>query len=178
MTNRRLRRVLALLPLALVLAVPAAPAHACGWANASPANASPQQLEDAVFCLVNRERTSRGLNRLRVNGKLDRAARAHSHAMVDRRFFAHDSPNGASVRDRANRRGYPGSFIGENIAWGSGSYATPASIVDGWMHSSGHRANILHRSYKEIGVGVAIGAPRNAFGQPAATYTTDFGARF
>ena len=203
MTNRRLRRVLGLLPLALVLALPAASASAasysansagtlagplaraaatgdCSAAQSSPADAGPQQLEAAALCLVNRERTSRGLSALRPNGILDRAARNHSRNMVQQSFFAHDSLGGASVMDRVRRRGYRsggGLMVGENIAWGSGSYATPAEIVDGWMNSPGHRANILHRSFREIGVGVAIGAPRPTHGQPAATYTTDFGAR-
>ncbi len=184
MTNRRLRRVLGLLPLALVLALPAAPAHAgpaaCAAAHSSPAETTVAQLEDTVLCLVNRERTRRGLRSLRANAKLEGAARSHSRAMVQRNFFSHDSPGGASVLDRVRRRGYRstgGMMVGENIAWGSGSYATPAEIVESWMNSSGHRANILHRSFDEIGVGVAIGAPRPVDGQPAATYTTDFGAR-
>jgi uncharacterized protein YkwD len=100
--------------------------------------------------------------------------------MVRAKFFSHDSPGGASVLTRVKRKGYRsdgGMMVGENIAWGSGSYATPAEIVDGWMHSPGHRANILRREFDEIGVGVAIGAPRAVGGQPAATYTTDFGKR-
>ncbi|HEX2084514.1 MAG TPA: CAP domain-containing protein [Solirubrobacteraceae bacterium] len=184
MTNRRLRRVLAGLPLALAIALPAAPAHAaptaCAAANSSPTEVSAPQLEHTVLCLVNRERTSRGLPRLRSNSKLDRAARSHSRNMVRRNFFSHDTPGGLSVLDRAKAHGYRsggGLIVGENIAWGSGSWSTPAEIVDGWMHSSGHRANILHRAFKEIGVGVALGAPRPVSGQPAATYTTDFGAR-
>ncbi|HEX8122195.1 MAG TPA: CAP domain-containing protein [Solirubrobacteraceae bacterium] len=201
MTNRRLRRVLSALPLALVISLSAAPAHAswyattphvfsaptahaagasCAAANSSPADAGPAQLEEAVLCLVNRERTARGLSRLQSEDHLDRAARGHSKAMVQQRFFDHVSPGGASVVVRAKRKGYRpayGNFVGENIAWGSGIYATPAEIVDGWMHSSGHRANILHRQYHDIGVGVALGSPRGSVGQPAATYTTDFGSR-
>src|SRR5215217_1443821 len=149
MTNRRLRRALSLLPLALAISLPAAVAApgaaaaapgACAAATSSPADTGPAQLEDTVLCLVNRERTSRGLSRLRSNGKLDRASRAHSRHMVNAKFFAHDSPSGASVLERVKRRGYRsagGLFVGENIAWGSGSYATPRSIVDGWMRSSG-----------------------------------------
>jgi uncharacterized protein YkwD len=209
MTNRRLRRVLGTLPLALVISLSAAPAHAswyasghhaaaakrvfsapsaaaraatasCAAADSSPADVGPAELEEAVLCLVNRERTSRGLSRLNANGSLERAARGHSRAMVQQRFFDHDSPGGANVVVRAKRRGYHpagGMFVGENIAWGSGHYATPSEIVDGWMHSAGHRANILHRGYHDIGVGVALGAPRPVMGQPAATYTTDFGSR-
>ena len=181
MTNRRLRRALGLLPLALVLALPATPASAgapaCAAANASPEDSGAAQLEHTVLCLVNRERAAHGLPRLRSNDRLDRAARGHSRHMVSANFFDHDSPGGASVVERVKRRGYMGRMVGENIAWGSGSYATPGEIVDGWMNSAGHRANILHRGFKEIGVGVAIGAPRPTFGMPAATYTTDFGTR-
>jgi uncharacterized protein YkwD len=189
MTNRRLRRALGALPLALALSLPAAAIApgaalaapgACAAANASPADAGAAQLEHTVLCLLNRERASRGLRRLRANNKLDRAARGHSRHMVRAKFFSHDSPSGADVMTRVKRRGYRsarGLMVGENIAWGSGSYATPAEIVDGWMHSPGHRANILRREFVEIGVGVALGAPRTVNGMPAATYTTDFGRR-
>ena len=221
MTNRRLRRVLGLLPLALVISLPAAPAPAaiswstaksksgpssfrtlaanksharrdardvsahaanataCAAADSSP-SAGAAKLEDVVLCLVNRERRSHGLPTLRPNKRLDRAARGHSFHMVRSNFFSHDSLGGSSVMDRVKRRGYRssrGMMVGENIAWGSGSYATPREIVAGWMRSPGHRANILHRSFREVGVGVALGAPRPVGSQPAATYTTDFGKR-
>src|SRR5688500_3420225 len=142
MTNRRLRRVVSLLPLALAISLPAAAAvpgaaiaapGACASANSSPATTSAAQLEDTVLCLVNRERTSRGLKRLRANDKLDRAARGHSKHLVRAKFFSHDSPSGASVLERVKRRGYRSSgglMVGEIIAWGSGSYATPEEIVD------------------------------------------------
>ena len=187
MTNRRLRRAPSVLPLALAITLlaglpaPAAAAPtACAAANASPTEAGVSQLEHTVLCLVNVQRTSRGLSRLRSNDKLDRAARGHSRHMVSAKFFAHDSPGGASVMDRVKRRGYrsdSGLLVGENVAWGSGSYATPAEIMDGWMNSPGHRANILHPAFREIGVGVALGAPRSVGDMPAATYTTDFGKR-
>ena len=186
MTNRRLRRaVSAALPLALVLALhiaPAAPAAtACAAADASPDEVGIEQLEQTVLCLVNRERTSRGMSRLRSNDRLASAARKHSRDMESRKFFSHDSPGGRSVLDRVKRAGYRGGsrglFVGENIAWGSGSYATPEEIVEGWMNSPGHRANILRREFNEIGVGVAAGAPRPVDGLPAAIYTTDFGRR-
>jgi len=64
--------------------------------------------------------------------------------------------------------------VGENIAWGSGSLATPREIERGWMRSPRHRANILSQRFREIGAGVAAGTPERAGG---ATYTTDFGTR-
>jgi uncharacterized protein YkwD len=182
MTNRRLRRAISALPVALALAMISAPtapaATACAAADSSPAVGA-AQLEHTVLCLVNRERTSRGFKSLRSDHRLATAARRHSRNMAFRKFFDHNSPGGATLLDRVKRAGYRGDsrglYVGENIAWGSGSYATPIEIVDGWMRSSGHRANILRREFTEIGVGVALGAPRPVNGMEAAIYTTDFG---
>jgi uncharacterized protein YkwD len=180
MTNRPLRRALSALPLALALVLPAPAAgapDACAAAHSRPGEATRAQLEQTVLCLLNRERTSRDLSRLHSNDNLAEAARRHSRDMKRRSFFSHDSPGGASLMDRVRRAGFRGFFVGENIAWGSGSYAEPAHIVSGWMQSPGHRANILRSEFRQIGVGVAIGAPRPVGGVPAAIYTTDFGAR-
>ena len=65
--------------------------------------------------------------------------------------------------------------VGENIAYGSGDYGSPRDIVDSWMHSSGHRANILNGAYEHIGVAVASGTPGAERSRDGATYTTDFG---
>jgi hypothetical protein len=62
---------------------------------------------------------------------------------------------------------------GENIAWGTGDLATPASIVDGWMHSAGHRANILDPDFGQVGIGIAAGAPQGRY-DDAGTYVNDF----
>jgi uncharacterized protein YkwD len=66
--------------------------------------------------------------------------------------------------------------VGENIAWGSYDYSTPRSIVHSWMQSPGHRANILNGRFREIGIGLTMGAPVRGMDR-AATYATDFGAR-
>ena len=101
--------------------------------------------------------------------------------MVDARFFSHESPGGADMVDRDPRapatptaRGWS---LGENIAWGTGHLATAAQIQRAWMGSPGHKANILRRQFREIGIGIAIGAPADADGQDGATYTADFGVR-
>ena len=142
--------------------------------------ASKRALASATVCLVNGERAERGLRPLRVNRRLSRAARVHARDMVRRDYFAHDSLSGDSFVDRIRRAGYlrgPRAWVvGENLAWGSGNRSTPASIVRAWMNSPGHRANILQRRFREIGIGLVLGAPENA-GGPAATYATDFGAR-
>ena len=156
---------------------PAAPS-ACQSTAATPTHANSAGVRRSVICLLNRERTKRGLPRLRSNRRLETAATKHSKDMVRRNFFSHDSPGGSTPGSRVRHTGYlkgaNGFSVGENLAWGTGHYATPESIVDSWMKSPGHKANILHRAFEEIGVGIALGAPGQDDG---ATYTTNFGAR-
>lgn len=183
--SRRRRHLMPVIFAIAGLAVPAAPAAAnptacqSSTASALPSPENVRQVEQTVLCLVNAERTKRGLPRLRDNTRLETAAERHSLDMVRRSFFAHDSPTGASPSDRVKQTGYlrgaRGWSVGENIAYGTGGYATPQSIVDGWMDSPPHKRNILHRGFAEIGVGVALGAPDEPGN--GATYTTTFGTR-
>ena len=96
--------------------------------------------------------------------------------MVKRNYFAHVSKSGTDFVTRLTRTGYLRGArawtVGENLAWGSGKRSTPREIVAAWMNSPGHRANILQRRFREIGIGVVFGAPRRA-SSTAATYTTD-----
>jgi uncharacterized protein YkwD len=78
------------------------------------------------------------------------------------------------IRHAHYLEGARGWSLGENLAWGTGDVASPARIVDAWMHSPGHRRNILDRRFREIGIGLAPGAPGRGDG---ATYVTEFGAR-
>jgi uncharacterized protein YkwD len=145
-----------------------------------PAPGNVRAVREAVLCLHNRERAARGLPPLRESAKLRRAAQGHSDAMVAERFFAHESPSGADLADRILATGYAhgrGWSLGENIAWGTGSLATAAEIQRAWMESPGHRANILRRQFREVGIGIAPGAPVDAGGLAGATYTADFGVR-
>jgi uncharacterized protein YkwD len=178
---RRVLRAGYLVPIALVLALAAsAPAQAsprpCANATAAAAQASPQSVSDAVRCLVNAERAAKGLPALRDAPALRRAATRHARDMVIRGFFEHVSPGGATVSDRAHRAGYSGLTLGEDIGWGTGELATPAAIVDAWMHSPPHRAIILHRRFREIGVGVTPGTPEDASAS-GAVYVIDLGRR-
>jgi uncharacterized protein YkwD len=66
-------------------------------------------------------------------------------------------------------------WVGENIAWGSGQYSTPAFITNAWMNSPEHRTNILDPQFREIGLGILQGTPRSGPSTDGATYTTDFG---
>ena len=131
-----------------------------------------------MLCLHNRERSARGLPALKENPLLRQAAEDHSTDMVSAGFFSHDAPGGGSMVDRILGTGYAkgaGWSIGENIAWGTGCLATAAQIQRAWMDSPGHKANILRRQFREIGIGIAIGAP--AGDSDGATYTADFGVR-
>jgi len=167
---------------ACALALVGAPSAsaACGHTSAQPGQTSRAAMASSTLCLVNAERSERGLRPLRLNRRLSRAARGHARDMVHRDYFSHDSLSGASFVDRIRRSGYlsgPRAWIvGENLAWGSRDRSSPSAIVDAWMHSPGHRANILQRRFREIGIGLVNGAPQSVSG-PAATYATDFGAR-
>ena len=101
--------------------------------------------------------------------------------MVAHNYFDHTSPGGETVLDRIKASTYlpprVGYVLGENIALGTMQLATPAAIVDSWMRSPGHRANILNADFRDSGIGVVARAPRRyGHGQPGATYTQQFGA--
>jgi len=175
---RRVRIASPLLVLAALLAALALPQAAsaaprgCSQASSAPTAQNGKAIRRATLCLLNRERARHGLRRLRSNGRLRTAALRHSSHMARTKYFDHTSPAGSSMTDRVRRAGYlRGSgrwSIGENIAWGTGGRATPQAIVQAWMQSPGHRANILTPGFREIGIGASAGG---------ATYTTDFGAR-
>ncbi len=169
------RLTLTLLASTLVLAIgaPAAAAADCPGADLTPGAANVVEARAAVLCLTNAERAAAGLAPLAAEGRLEAAAQAFSNRMVLERFFEHVAPDGATLTDRLVD--YVGwRLVGENIAWGEGSLATPRKIVEGWMASPGHRANILTAGFTQIGVGVALGTPSST--RPGATWTQDFGA--
>lgn len=113
----------------------------------------PQSLnsyEREVVRLINEIRSQYGLGQLAVNTELSRVARIKSQDMHDLGYFSHTSPTYGSPFDMMKRFGIRYRTAGENIAMG---YRSPQSVVDGWMNSPGHRANILNGSFKEIGMG-------------------------
>lgn len=107
-------------------------------------------FENEVIRLVNKIRQENGLKALSANWELSRVARYKSQDMVDNRYFAHNSPVYGMPFQMIKSFGISYRTAGENIAYG---YKTPQAVVDGWMNSSGHRANILNSSYTQIGVG-------------------------
>jgi len=172
------RRLLLSCGALLALALPAPALAACAGEGGPPADPG---AVAATLCLLNEQRAAQHLPALSSSSPLRAAASAYAREMVGRRFFDHVSPDGSTMLQRIKAAGWvaaSGSWTaGENIAWGSGGSGTPASIVDSWMHSAGHRANILNGAFVEIGIGIAPGAPQAGVRGDAATYVTDFGSR-
>jgi uncharacterized protein YkwD len=180
-----MRRLHLLLPAAAALAALALPAAsgaaaACPGASDRPSAGNAVEVRSATLCLLNRERLAHGLGRLHEHRSLEHAATTYAGLMVRDDFFGHVSPGGSTMAQRIKRTSYlngtHGWSLGENLAWGSGSSSTPAQIVNAWMHSPPHRANILNGAFREIGIGVASGAP-TGHGDAGATYVNEFGRR-
>jgi uncharacterized protein YkwD len=154
-------------------------AQDCPNANVLPAADNLDEVRAAILCLHNQIRASKGLPALKDNGKLRKAALGHSSNMVEEGYFDHTALRGATFVDRVLGAGYArrtdGWTIGENLAWGTGDLSTPAGVMQAWMNSSGHKANILKRSYREVGIGVRLGVPSDS--GVGATFTADFGAK-
>ncbi len=166
---------------ALTLGAPgAATAADCDGADLAPATPRAGEVADATLCLLNEERSRAGLSPLARQRQLDAAAGRHARDMVARGYFGHQAPSGSHAVDRIRATGYLASttqwVVGENLAWGTGSFASPEHIVRSWMASPGHRANILKPRYREIGFGLALGTPRRSDGA-GGTFATTFGAR-
>jgi uncharacterized protein YkwD len=155
------------------------PGAACANGAVEPAPATLDAMREATLCLLNRERAGHGLTPLTPDADLAAAATAYAGDLVAGSYFSHTGRDGSSLSERIGRSGYlpagAGWALGENLAWGTGPLATPASIVQAWMASPGHRHTILNPDYREIGIGIAAGNPAARDGT-GATYATDFGA--
>jgi len=116
----------------------------------TPTNSSVQAIEVEIVKLVNQERAKRGLSALKLNEKLSDVARLKSKDMSEKKYFSHTSPTYGSPFDMMKKFGISYRTAGENIAQG---YTTAQAVVNAWMNSEGHRANILNANFKEIGVG-------------------------
>jgi uncharacterized protein YkwD len=137
-------------------------AMVCALSLATPALASTSlnTYEKQLLAQVNKVRAKHGLSQLRLNDKLIAAAREHSADMGARKYFDHNAPapNAEGWDARIIRCGYTRSGcsywkIGENIYWGAGIYSSPVAVVDAWMKSKMHRAVLLTKVFRHIGVG-------------------------
>lgn len=118
--------------------------------SGTPTSSSISQFEKEVVELTNAERAKYGLTALTIDTELSKVARTKSQDMKDRNYFDHTSPTYGSPFDMMKQFGINYSSAGENIAQGQ---TTPQQVVQAWMNSEGHRANILKASYTHIGVG-------------------------
>jgi uncharacterized protein YkwD len=137
-----------------------------------PGTSDREAWEWEVIRLVNQERANNGdLPPLKRDNALDAAAYGHSQDMGVNDFFSHTGSNGSSPWDRMRTAGYYFNYAGENIA---GGYSSPQWVMQGWMNSSGHRANILNSSFREIGVGYYYDSDGSGYGH---YWTQNFGRR-
>jgi len=159
-----------LLLLAGLLALPGA-AQACQGQDNGKASADAQ--ERVMLCLVNHARSARGLSPLTASKALTKAADHKSRDIIRCNEFSHEAC-GREFTFWMTHFGYRGCSAGENIAWGSGGLGTPASIFKAWMHSQGHRENILG-PYEDTGIGLQSGKLEGYAG--AHVWTQEFGSR-
>jgi len=162
--------LLAVVALALLSSAPGA-AAACPGQDDADAGATAQ--ERTMLCLVNQARDHRGLDPFAAPPSLARAAAHKSTDILRCDEFSHEAC-GREFTHWIERSGYDGCRLGENIAYGTGSFATPRSIFRGWMNSSGHRRNILG-PYDDIGIGLQVGRLERSGG--AHVWTQHFGGR-
>ncbi|MDX6563735.1 MAG: hypothetical protein QOD65_3549 [Gaiellales bacterium] len=140
-----------LLSLLVTLAVAVVPAVS----QAATKRSFQATSEQRVIVLLNEIRRQHGLGDFKASAPLRTAARFHSADMLQKGYFEHDSPTEAW--DARVSRYLEGATIGENIAWGSGSFGSPEGIVSQWMHSPPHRRIILTAGLHRIGLGIAAG---------------------
>jgi uncharacterized protein YkwD len=157
----------------------------CALFLAAPALAavSLNSYEKQLVAAVNKQRAKRGLAQLRVNTKLVNAARAHSTEMGEQKYFAHNSLSGETWSSRIIRYGYTREGcsywkVGENIYYGSGLYSSPYAVIKAWMGSKAHRAVILTKVFRHIGIGAV--KTNDGYGAIDGTvwfFTLDLGRR-
>jgi uncharacterized protein YkwD len=124
---------------------------------------STSSFEEAVVAQMNEQRAAAGLRPLRINSRLSLAAGDRMEDMFNKRYFNHVAPDGLQPWAWVQKRGYIYRGIGENLAVG---YPSASRVVDGWMHSPGHRANVLGSRFDEVGVAIADGSPTRGYSGP------------
>jgi uncharacterized protein YkwD len=138
--------------------------------SAPVAPAVPTSGERALLDEINRARAAHGLPALRIDGTLEQAARAHSRDMLRRGYFGH-----GDFGRRLASFGARGPAVGENLGWGVGARGTAQAIVAGWLASPGHRANLLRRGFRRVGLGRVVGTFAGRGG--TTVVTADFAGR-
>ena len=151
----------------------------CQNTDVMPTPETAEVVRAAILCLHNQIRATKGLPLLKENAKLRKAAIGHSNTMVSQGFFDHTAPDGDTFVDRILSAGFAkktdGWTLGENLAWGTGDLSTATGVMNAWMNSAGHKANIVKKAYREVGIGIRLGVPSDA--GVGATITVDFGTK-
>jgi uncharacterized protein YkwD len=117
----------------------------------------------SILEAMNRERAAHGVALLRQSEALTAAAEERVRDMMERHYFDHVAPDGTSPFAAAERHGYAYTAIGENLAVG---YRSAAAVVDGWMSSPGHRANLLGTQYDDVGLAIVESSPIEGYRGP------------
>ena len=154
------RKLLAAAACAALLVLPAV-------ASSSTHQSAVTGAETSLLKQINRVRAAHGLRTLRYDATLARAARAHTRAMAAQNVFQHGAFASRMVAFHVR-----GPFVGENLAWGTGAYASPAGIVQAWLESPEHRRNLLRPGFRRIGLGELTASFEGASG--ANVVTADF----
>ena len=157
-------------------------ARTCRGANLLPTRNNWQTVDTATLCLVNQVRIAHDLKPLRANRELRKVAASQVTTMVSRDYFSDDRPTGQTPLSLVAITRYPAHAaefaVGENIAWGTGSFTTPAHIVAEWIASPPHREVMLSSQYSDAGVAVTAAIPAVLDAGPrGATYAIEFGMR-
>jgi uncharacterized protein YkwD len=161
--------------IAKVLATP------CQNTQLTPEPGNLGLVRAAVLCLINTERAQNGEEPLATDPRLQQAAESHGREMISADYFDHVSPSGLTPVERIRSTGYipnseVGYVIGENLAWGTLSLSTPQAIVNAWIASPEHLANILESKYRDTGIDVEPEVPAQlSEGVAGALYTQEFG---
>jgi uncharacterized protein YkwD len=154
----------------------------CRGAFTLPTRSDLTLIDNAVTCLIDRERAHQRLAALRPNPDLQGIASSLAREMARSGFFGDDSEAGQTPWERIVESPYAvGAQVvaaAQNIGWGTGGLATPQGVVDEWMRSTPHRLIILSSGYSDVGVGAAPIAPSSlTHEKPGATYTVEFAER-
>jgi uncharacterized protein YkwD len=151
----------------------------CADMDLAPDGTNLERAEQSVLCLVNGERLDVGLSPVANQMQLASASKAWAAELVRDQIWGHSSPSGSTLDKRAIASGYTDADewqVSENLGYGSSTRATPRAIVQGWLDSPEHRANMLTPEYRDVGVGMTPGLPKDGR-TDGATVAANFGWR-
>lgn len=173
-----------LLAVAALAPAGAATASDCPNAALEPDAGNEAQVASGLLCAMNAERTARGLVALRANAQLRSSAHYHADDMAFFRYFAHRRPDGPSLLTRIRATGYfdhaSGGLYTENLADAPEGNASPQAVVEAWMASDHHRANLLTPGFRDAGIAFEAVPADPAFypDRPSILVAVDYGRRY